>query len=158
MLGLASSFGLAFYKAEEAAGAALPTEGAVLVSLAEKNAAALEVGRAFAKLGFRIRATDGTHRYFAEHGIASERIHKIHEGRPHIADAITNGELQLIVNTPIGRRGQSDDSYIRKSAIRQKLPYVTTLAAALAAAKGIAAARAGKAGVRSLQAYHAAVR
>jgi carbamoyl-phosphate synthase large subunit len=158
VLGMADSFGLAFFKAEEAAQMILPLEGAVLISLAEKNEAALRVGRSFADLGFTIRATDGTHRFFREHGIPSERIHKIHEGRPNIVDEITNKGLQLVVNTPAGRRSQHDDSYIRKAAIKHKLTYITTLAAALAAAKGIAAARAGRTTVKSLQAYHAGIR
>jgi len=158
VLGMADSFGLAFYKAEEAAQTILPAEGAVLISLAEKNSAALQVGREFAKLGFRIRATAGTYRFFTEHGIPCEPIKKMHEGRPHIGDGIMNREIHLIVNTPIGKRGQHDDSYIRKAAIKYKVPYVTTLAAALASAKGIAASRKGKAGVRSLQAYHAGIK
>jgi carbamoyl-phosphate synthase large subunit len=154
VLGMAESFGLAFYKAQEAAGSALPLEGAVLISLADKNATALEVGKAFAKLGFRIKATAGTHRFFSGNGIACERVNKELEGRPNISDGIKNKEIQLVINTPIGKRSQQDDSYIRKAAIKHKVPYVTTLAAALASAKGIAETRKGRAGVRSLQAYH----
>jgi carbamoyl-phosphate synthase large subunit len=157
VLGIAKSFGLAFYKAQEAAKPALPAEGTVLISLAEKNALAVEVAREFANLGFRIRATRGTAAFLAAHGIASEPIHKIHEGRPHIADAITNREIQLVVNTPAGRRSEYDDSYIRKSAIKYQVPYITTLPAALASARGIAAYRHGGGGVTSLQEYHAAI-
>jgi carbamoyl-phosphate synthase large subunit len=155
VLGLADSFGLAFYKAQEGAQSTLPLQGTVLISSAEHHARLAEVGKAFAGLGFRLRATAGTHAFLAEHGVASEPILKQHEGRPNIVDGITNGEIQLVVNTPIGRRGLVDDSYIRKAAIKHRVPYITTLAAALAAADGIAAARGGQAGVKSLQSYHA---
>ncbi|MBN2559635.1 MAG: carbamoyl-phosphate synthase large subunit, partial [Phycisphaerae bacterium] len=157
VLGIADSFGLAFFKAEEAAQGTLPLEGTVLISLAQKGKTALEVGREFAKLGFRIKATDGTQKFFAEHGIPCERIFKIYEDRPNIVDEIMNKNIQLVINTPIGKRSQHDDSYIRKTAIKHKVPYVTTLAAALASAKGIAAAKKGKAGVKSLQQYHAGI-
>jgi carbamoyl-phosphate synthase large subunit len=157
VLGIAKSFGLAFFKAQEAVKPALPAEGTVLISLAEKNALAVEVAREFANLGFRIRATKGTAAFLSAHGIASEPIFKIHEGRPHIADAITNREIQLVVNTPAGRRSEYDDSYIRKSAIKHQVPYITTLPAALASARGIAAFRHGGGGVTSLQEYHAAI-
>ena len=155
VLGLSSdSFGLAFFKAEEAAQAILPLEGTVLLSLAEKNSVALQVGHEFARLGFQIKATEGTHKFFAEHGIRSELIRKMHEGRPNIVDGIMNKEIQLVINTPIGKRGQYDDSYIRKAAIQHKISYVTTLAAAIASVKGIAARRKGYGGVKSLQSYH----
>ena len=106
------------------------------------------------ELGFKIKATQGTHQFLSDHGIESEFILKMHEGRPNIVDGIMNREIQLVINTPIGKRSQYDDSYIRKTAIKYKIPYITTLAAASAAAKGIAAYRGGKAGVRSLQEYH----
>ena len=155
VLGLSSdSFGLAFFKAEEAAQAVLPLEGTVLLSLAEKNSVALQVGHEFARLGFKIKATEGTHKFLAEHDIQSELIRKMHEGRPNIVDGIMNKDIQLVINTPIGKRGQYDDSYIRKAAIQHKIPYVTTLAAAIASAKGIAASRKGYGGVKSLQSYH----
>jgi carbamoyl-phosphate synthase large subunit len=155
VLGIAGSFELAFFKAQEAAKPPLPTEGTVLISLAEKPPLALEVAREFAALGFRIRATCGTAAFLAAHGVPAEPIRKLHEGRPHIADAIKNREIQLVVNTPSGRRSEYDDSYIRKTAIRYQVPYITTLPAALASARGIAARRRGGGGVSSLQAYHA---
>jgi len=159
VLGLADNYGLAFYKAQEAAGANLPQAGTVLITVSEHDrSGALEVGRRFAELGFRIRATAGTQAYLAEHGVAVDVIQKLHEGRPNIADAIKNGEIQLVVNTPIGRQGTHDDSYIRKAAIKHKVPYITTTAAALAAVKGIAARKEGKGEVRSLQEYHQALR
>ena len=155
VLGLADNDGLAFYKAQDAAGQRLPSEGTVLITVAELDKpGALEAARCFAELGFAIRATKGTRAYLAEHGIQAEPILKIHEGRPNIADAIKNGEIQLVFNTPIGRRGAVDDSYIRKAAIRHKVPYITTTAAAIAAAKGIAAGRKGTGPAKSLQEYH----
>jgi carbamoyl-phosphate synthase large subunit len=158
VLGLADSFASAFCKAQEAAGGPLPLEGTVLLSLVEKSPQALEVARSFAKSGFRIKATDGTHRFLQENGVASERINKEHEGRPTITDGIKNKEIQLVVNTPAGPRSQRDDSYIRKAAIRHKVPYVTTLAAALASANGIRETRQERTGVRSLQEYHRQIR
>lgn len=114
--------------------------------------------RNFKKLGFKIRATDGTYRLLTDKGIKAERIFKMHEGRPNIIDAIKNSEIQLIINTPAGKLSKYDDSYIRKAAITYKIPYITTTAAAAAAVKGIAAARTGDSSVRSLQSYHAAIK
>jgi carbamoyl-phosphate synthase large subunit len=116
------------------------------------------VARLFAELGFRIRATCGTHGLLKEHGLASEPILKWREGRPNIVDALVNGEIQLVINTPRGKVGQADDAYIRTTAIKRKVPYITTLAAAIAAAKGIAAYRRSAGQVRSLQEYHAGIR
>ncbi|MBN2128067.1 MAG: carbamoyl-phosphate synthase large subunit, partial [Sedimentisphaerales bacterium] len=156
VLGLADSFGLAFYKAQDAAKQRLPTEGTVLLSVSRRDRpGVLKAARRFADLGFTIRATEGTHAFLAEHGIASEPIKKLHEGRPNIADAIKNGEIHLVVNTPVGKLSQHDDSYIRKSAIKYKIPYITTTSAAVASADGIAAYRKGQKEVKPLQAYHA---
>jgi carbamoyl-phosphate synthase large subunit len=115
----------------------------------------LEVAKEFDRLGFKIKATNGTHRFLADHGIVSDHILKMHEGRPNIVDAIKNKEIQLVINTPSGKLSIYDDSYIRKTAIKFKIPYITTLAAAIAAAKGIAAYQQRKGTVRSLQEYHA---
>jgi len=156
VLGMADSFGLAFYKAEEAAQQLLPSEGTVLITVSQtERPAVLDVAQEFYRLGFKIKATNGTHRFLAEHGIESEPILKMHEGRPNIVDGIMNREIHLVINTPSGKLGKEDDSYIRKAAIRYKIPYITTLAAAIAAAKGIAASRQGKGTVRPLQSYHA---
>jgi len=155
VLGLADSFGLAFYKAEEAADAVLPAEGTVLMTIAERDKhAALETARELRALGFRIRATKGTHRFLTANGIEAEPILKMHEGRPHIVDAIKNKEIDLIINTPSGKLSKHDDSYIRKAAIRYRIPYITTMAASAATAKGIAAFRRGHGRARSLQSYH----
>jgi carbamoyl-phosphate synthase large subunit len=159
VLGLADSFGLAFYKAQEAANQTLPREGTVLITVSESDRpAVLEVAREFHRLGFRIKATQGTHRFLAEHGIPSDHILKVHEGRPNIVDVMINKEIHLIINTPSGKLSKYDDSYIRKNAIKYKIPYITTLAGALATARGIAAARRHPAGVRSLQSYHGGIK
>lgn len=155
VLGLADSFGLAFFKAQEATQQLLPTQGAVLISVAEQDKeGVLQVARDFQQLGFVIKATQGTQRFLAEHGISSESIFKVNEGRPNIVDAMMNGEIQLVVNTPLGKQSQQDDSYLRKAAIKYKIPYITTVAAALATAKGIAAYRDQTQGVKSVQEYH----
>jgi carbamoyl-phosphate synthase large subunit len=155
VLGLADSFGLAFYKAEEAAKSTLPTAGTVLVTVQEKDRhGVLDVVRQLQQLGFKIKATEGTARFLGENQLPAERILKMHEGRPNIVDGIKNGEIQLVINTPSGKLSEHDDSYIRKAAIQYKIPYITTLAAAIAAAKGIAALRQGHGAVRSLQSYH----
>ena len=156
VLGIASSFGLAFFKAQVAAQQTLPIEGTTLISLFSKDLPdALEVAKRFSELGFSIKATRGTHRFLTRHGIKSELILKMHEGRPNIADGIKNKEIQLVINTPSGKLSKYDDSYIRKTAIKHKVTYITTLAAVVAAAKGIAAYRNGKLEVKSLQSYHA---
>ena len=155
VLGIADSFGLAFYKAEAAAQQMLPAEGTVLITVSpEDRPAVFEIARQFAELGFTIKATQGTHQFLADRDIKSDLILKMHEGRPNIVDGITNGDIQLIINTPSGKLSQYDDSYIRKAAIKYKVPYITTLPAAIAAAKGIIAHRQGKPGVKSLQSYH----
>ncbi len=156
VLGMADSFGLAFYKSQEAALQQLPTEGTVLITVTDRDKpAALPVARRFEALGFKIKATRGTYRFFAENGIRAEPIDKIHEGRPNIVDAIKNKEIHLVINTPIGRLGKYDDSYIRKAAIKYKVPYITTIAAAIAAARGIESFRQGHSDAKSLQSYHA---
>ena len=156
VLGMANSFGLAFYKAQEATQQKLPLEGTVLITVADRDKPAVrEVARRFAELGFKIKATNGTQTFLAEAGIESEPIVKMREGRPNVADAIIDGEIQLVINTPRGKASKADDAYIRQTAIKCKVPYVTTLAAAVAAAKGIAACRKGHGRVKSLQSYHA---
>ncbi|HON59675.1 MAG TPA: carbamoyl-phosphate synthase large subunit, partial [Smithella sp.] len=159
VLGLADSFGLAYYKAQEATQQSLPSSGTVLMTISDQEkGGALEVARGFEKLGFRIIASEGTHRFLQEHGIAAEKILKMHEGRPNIVDAIKNGEIQLVINTPAGRLSKYDDSYIRKAAIKYKIPYITTIAAAVAAVKGIAAFQKGHGRAKSLQSYHAEIK
>ena len=155
VLGMADSFGLAFYKAQKATQQALPSEGCVLISVSEaERSGVVNVAREFADLDFAIKATKGTHDFLVQEGIPCELIKKLHEGRPNIVDGIMNREINLVINTPSGKQSKHDDSYIRKAAIKYKVPYITTLAAAMATAKGIAAFREGGGEVKSLQAYH----
>lgn len=159
VLGLAESFSLAFFKAEEAAGQRLPLEGTVLITVADRDKhAVVEVARRFSALGFRLLATKGTQEFLAAHQVSTERANKLQEDRPHIIDLIKNGEIDLIINTPKGKLSQFDDSYLRKSAIKYRIPYVTTVAAARAAVLSIEARRKGTLQVRSLQDYHASIK
>ena len=124
VLGMADSFGLAFFKAEDAAQGRLPVKGTVLMTIADKDKgpAIVDVARNFINMGFKIKATEGTQVFLAKHGITAERAYKRREQRPDIADDITNGEIQLLINTPMGKASKEDDSYIRKAAIRYKTP------------------------------------
>ncbi len=159
VLGMADTFGMAFFKAQEAAGQRLPLEGTVLITVSDKDKRqAVEVARGFGDLGFTIRATAGTCALLRAEGIEATPIAKRHEGRPNILDAIANREIHLIVNTPSGKTGSQDDSYIRKAAIKSKVTYITTIAAALAAVKGIGARRREAQEVRSVQSYHGGIR
>ena len=156
VLGMARSFGLAFFKAQEATQQVLPTEGTVLITVADHDKPAVfETAQHFSQLGFNILATQGTHDFLEKHGIKTERVLKMQEGRPNIVDTIKNGEIHLVINTPSGKMSQFDDSYIRKEAIKHKIPYITTLTAAVSTARGIKAFRAGKEDIYSLQHYHA---
>ncbi len=159
VLGLAETFGLAYFKSQEAALSPLPTEtGKILVSLSEKPADAAAAIKAFSELGFEVIGTDGTIEYLKKNGVEGSIIAKIGEGRPDVLDAIKNREVKLIINTPSGRRdARADDCRIRQAAIKYKVPYLTTLAAARAAAEGISAAMRGLGEVRSLQSYHASI-
>jgi len=155
VLGIAESFGLAFWKAQEAINP-LPTKGTVLITISKRDRSSLaEIARQFIKLGFKIKATKGTQAYLARHEVISELILKEHEGRPNITDAIKNKEIQLVINTPSGKLSKYDDSYIRKATIKYKVPYITSLTAARAAAKGISAYCKGKLTIKSIQQYHA---
>jgi carbamoyl-phosphate synthase large subunit len=158
VLGMADNYGEAYFKAEEAAGQILPSQGTVLITVAEHDrAGAVAAARLFAELGFAIMATSGTRACLQQNGIAARPILKLHEGRPNIADAVKNGEIQLVVNTPSGKLSVHDDSYIRKAAIKYKIPYITTTTAAIATARGMSAVRRERGAVRSLQQYHAGI-
>ncbi len=159
VLGLDASFGMAFFKAEDGAGGTLPLSGTVLMTVAERDRSEKLVlaARRLQAEGFKLLATTGTAAFLQEHGIEAQPVLKVHEGRPNIVDAVKNGEIQLIVNTPSGKISAHDDSDIRKSAIRHKVPYITTIAAAAAAAEGIAARQAGETSVRSLQEWLAGI-
>jgi carbamoyl-phosphate synthase large subunit len=160
VLGMAPTFGLAYFKAQEAATPPLPPQGTVFISVTDKDKPTIvNVARIFQELGFRIKATNGTHKYLEQHGVKSELSYKIHEHqRPNIEDEIKSRAIDLIINTPTGKVGAVDDAYIRKTAIKYKIPYVTTAAAASASVQGISECRAGKAEVKSLQDYHRDIR
>ncbi len=159
VLGLAETFGLAYYKSQEAAGSPLPVQpGKVLVSLSEKKVDAVDAVKNLVKLGFEIVGTEGTVAYLNATGVQAKVVAKIGEGRPDVIDLIKNREVCLIINTPSGRRdARADDCRIRQAAIKYRVPYLTTAAAALAASQGIEAAMSGKGDVRSLQSYHASI-
>ncbi len=160
VLGMSDSFGEAYYKAQEATQTKLPTEGTVVLSVCDRDKPELvEIAAAFSELGFRIIATGGCYDVITKAGIKAERICKMHEGRPNIADQIANGEIQLLINTPAGKTSVYDDSYIRKAAIKHRVPYITTMAAAKASAEGIRALIEKKQfGVKSLQDFHADIK
>jgi len=159
VLGLADSFGMAFYKAQEAAQQLLPDVGTVLLTVSKNDRPrALEIAKEFKDLGFKILSTEGVQKYLSEHGIETEAVLKVYQGRPNIVDKIKNHEIHLIINTPSGKQSEHDDSYIRKAAIKYKIPYITTMAAASASAKGIEAKRKGNSTSISLQEYHSNIK
>lgn len=156
VLGLAQTSGEAFYKAEEGAGAKLPLEGTVLLSVNELDKPEVPaLAKSFYEDGFQLLATGKTFELIQAQGIPVKRINKLYEGRPNILDAITNGEIQLIVNSPVGKKSIYDDSYLRKNAIKARIPYMTTMAAAFASAQGIKQMKQkGDGELRSLQEWH----
>ncbi|HOW09487.1 MAG TPA: carbamoyl-phosphate synthase large subunit [Bacteroidales bacterium] len=158
VLGLAGSYGMAFFKSQEATQSPLPVSGTVLITIADRDKSRiLEAARNFRDLGFKILSTGGTKMFLEENGIKTELILKVHQGRPNIVDAIKNGEIDLVVNTPAGRLSEYDDSYIRKNAIKYKIPYITTTSAALSATEGIRERQNSEYKVKSLQEYHSEI-
>ncbi len=159
VLGLAESVGESFFRAQEATQTRLPLGGTVLISVNRKDKAeVVEVGKAFAKAGFKILATGNTCELLNEAGIEAELVKKLHEGRPNLLDLITNGDIDLIINSPVGEDSKHDDSYLRKAAIKAKVPYMTTIAAARATAEGILQVqKKGNGEVHSLQQLHAQI-
>jgi carbamoyl-phosphate synthase large subunit len=152
VMGFADSFGLAFAKAQIAADGSLPLSGNVVVTVHERDKpAATPIIRRLHELGFEIKATAGTARYLRRRGVPCETVLKVHEGRPHILDLLLSGEVQLLVNTPLGKDAQHDDYMIRQAAISRGIPYTTTLSAASAAADAIIALRSRRVSVYSLQ-------
>ena len=156
VLGLSTYYGEAFYKAQEATQTKLPLEGTVLISVNRKDKPeVVEIAKLFEEAGFKILATGKTHEIITEAGIKAELVNKLSEGRPNILDLITNGEIDLIINSPVGKDSVYDDSYLRKSAIKAKIPYMTTIAAARATVKGILyVQKHGNADVKSIQKLH----
>ncbi|MBQ0001325.1 MAG: carbamoyl-phosphate synthase large subunit [Clostridiales bacterium] len=159
VLGLSKSYGEAFYKAQEATQTRLPLEGTALLSVNRKDKEeVVEVARILHEDGFKLVATEGTYNIISEAGLPVEKIKKLSEGRPNVLDIITNGDVQLIVNSPVGKDSHQDDSCLRKAAIKGKIPYMTTIAAALATAKGIRYVKAhGNSEVKSLQMLHSEI-
>ena len=159
VLGLSESYGEAFYKAEEGVQAKLPLEGTVLISVNRKDKEGIvEVAKGFEECGFKIVATGGTYDLITSAGIEATKIKKLSEGRPNMLDAITNGEIDLIINSPVGKDSVNDDSYLRKAAIKAKIPYMTTVAAALATTVGIAQVKKnGNGKIKSLQELHSEI-
>ena len=156
VLGLSASWGEAFYKAQEATKSKLPLEGTVLISVSDRDKPeVVGVARQFIKAGFHVIASQNTCKLLRESGIEAEMIYKLNEGRPNMLDLITNGKVDLIVNTPIGQQEKTDDSYLRKAAIKKKVPYMTTMAAASATVSGILYLKSHQSGgVKSLQSLH----
>ncbi len=159
VLGLSRSFGEAFYKAQEATQSKLPLEGTVLISVNAKDKPEVtDIARSFAQDGFTIVATGRTYDLICQAGIPAKKVKKLYEGRPNILDMITNGQIQLIINSPAGKDSRHDDSYLRKAAIKAKIPYMTTMAAARATASGIHYVKTcGHGDVRSLQQLHSEI-
>lgn len=161
VLGLSGNHAMAFYKSQEAASSTLPSSGTVLISLSDKETLkdeAIAVGKRFAENGFKIIATEGTARFYLNHGVPCEEIAKIGEGRPNVLDVILNNQVSLVINTPWARRDAVvDESAIRQAAIKYKVPYITTLAAALHSVEGIIAAKVNVEEIKSLQEYHQSI-
>ena len=160
VLGLSHFYGEAFYKAQEATQSKLPFEGTVLISVNKKDKEdILDVAKSLHADGFKILATEGTCKLINEIGVPAELVKKLGEGRPHILDYITNGKIDLIINSPVGKDSMTDDSYLRKAAIKAKIPYMTTAAAAAATAKGIHSVKTyGGTEVKSLQQLHSEIK
>ena len=155
VLGIADNFGEAFFKAEEAAGSKLPLAGKVFLSVNDKDKDALpELAQGFKDCGFDIIATFGTAKKILDMNLAAEVVNKLHEGGRSIVDEINEDKIALVINTPSGKKEAHDDSYIRKAAVKARVPYITTIAAAKAALAGIKAAQEKKFDVKSLQDFH----
>jgi carbamoyl-phosphate synthase large subunit len=155
VMGIASSFGAAYAKSQLAAGQSIPGSGTVFISVQDRDKpAALSVATEFLRQGFSILATRGTSDFLTRNGLENKAITKVSMGRPHVVDAIKNGEIQLIVNTGAGSKTKKDGYEIRRAAIKSKIPYVTTLAAANAVVKSISALKADLLSVKTLQEYH----
>ena len=159
VMGIADSFGMAFAKAQISADGALPLSGAIFVTVNDHDKAnVVPIVRRFHGLGFRILATEGTARYLRARGVPAERVLKVHESRPNAIDLLVSGQIQLLINTPLGKLSQQDDYAIRRAALQQRVPYTTTLSGASAACDAIIALRSRAGEVRSLQEWHVLAR
>jgi carbamoyl-phosphate synthase large subunit len=155
VMGMAEDFGMAFAKAQTAAGQSLPTEGTVFLSLRDrdKTPAAADTARALAELGFSLCATDGTSRFVRGSGLQCRRVNKVREGRPHVVDMILNGDIALVINTPSGKHPRQDEIAIRSTSWDRRVPIITTIQGAVATTKAIAALKRADMGVKTLQEY-----
>jgi carbamoyl-phosphate synthase large subunit len=152
VMGISDSFGSAFAKAQLGAGNGLPLSGSILITVNDADKPNVTpIARRFHEMGFTLYATGGTSRYLRARGIPVTRVFKVHEGRPHCLDMIVNGDVQLLVNTPLGKHAQRDDYTMRQAAIRHHVAYTTTLSAASAASDAILSLRSRRPSVRSLQ-------
>jgi carbamoyl-phosphate synthase large subunit len=160
VLGLSPSYGEAFYKAQEAIQSKLPRSGNVLISVNQRDKLYVaEIAKRLSDLGFSITATGNTYNIITAAGIPAEKIKKLYEGRPNVLDAITNGKFDLIINSPDGKASVHDDSYLRKAAIKSKIPYITTIAAARATVEGLEYLQKNpNSELKSLQALHSEIR
>ncbi len=159
VMGIADSFGMAFAKAQASADGSLPESGAVFVTVNDHDKPTVTpIARRFQELGFRILATEGTARYLRQRGIPTEGVRKVYEGRPNAVDLVVSGEVQLLINTPLGKLTQQDDYILRQAALQHRVPYTTTMSAANAACDAIIALRSRVGEVRSLQEWHALAR
>ena len=155
-MGIADTFGEAFAKAERAAGNGLPLQGTVFVTVSDRDKAnAVPIARRFRDLGFSIVATDGTARYLRERDVPCDLVQKVSVARPHGIDLIKNDKVQLLINTPLGKRAQKDDYSLRQAAIAHRVAYTTTLSAANAACDAIQSLKTVETSVRSLQEWQA---
>ncbi len=154
VMGIDSDFGRAFAKAELGAGERLPLNGTVFVSMSDRDKnAAIEVVKEFIDLGFTIMATVGTRQVLQEKGLKIESVLKLHEGRPHVLDAIKNQKIQLIINTPSGEEAQTDARLIRRTALSYKIPIITTIAGAKATVAAIRSLQTTTLDVKTIQDY-----
>ncbi len=159
VMGIADSFGMAFAKAQASADGALPLEGAVFVTVNDHDKpTVVPIARRFHELGFRLLATAGTQRYLRARGVPAERVFKVYEGRPNAIDLLVSGQIQLLVNTPLGKLTQQDDYAMRRAALQHGIPYTTTMSAAAAACDAIIAMKSRRLEVCSLQEWHALAR
>ena len=159
VMGIADSFGMAFAKAQISADGALPLEGTVFVTVNDHDKqTVVPIARRFHELGFRIVATEGTARHLRSRGVPAQRVLKVHEGRPNAIDLLLSGNVQLLINTPLGKLTQRDDYLLRRAALQHRTPYTTTLSAASAACDAVIALRSRARTVCSLQEWHALAR
>ena len=158
VMGVDSSFGMAFAKASDSAGRKLPTSGKVFISVKDADKrAVVAAANGLSAMGFKLTATGGTFKVLNRHGIKCERVNKVHEGRPNVVDLIKSGEIDLIINTPLGKVTRHDDGMIRSDAYQVGIPCLTTMSAAMAAIEGIQALRGDEAKVKCLQEFYQSV-